>query len=708
MMTEREIVSIKNYKIIDEIARTKESILLKAVKADGSDKLVYAIKVFKNKSMLDTLTNEMKVSQEIENNADRSIVRSIYEIGEEDAFVYAVMQFKHQGLFLSEAMNALNAKYGDGNIPFEIQLSIVKQILISLDKLHNCYNGAEDYVGYVHLDLHPGNIFLENFNIEKDEIGTVKFIDLQSAMPLDASGVSKRSGAITVTSGYSAPEVTDADKDEITAAADIYSVAAIAYKLNTGKNYENYGEFVVATSNPICDYIYKLFLSCGLNASARNRYESAVAMLETLDRIADCEKAYASDYYKLFVKAYELCVPKEYITEHCKGFVENNMKSAIAALEDSLNKTHIKVNLANYVFDVIWGIYVCNMNVTSGKLYNTLVRSGIACRNHIGKSKDAISLFERVDKNNIRVMDYLDLMNRAVVSYDKELLYEESAALIKKNIEIYENIKETYKSACGTLELGEECARTPELGKAYGAYAMHCGQLGMDKETVVSYFEKALNEFAGIKANMKITWCRIMFYAASINDKELFEKYMREYFGAFDEVDSAYLAAAIKQCLAEGIIHDRFGLVMLLKGINCFYADKLDESVLELIAEFIQNRMKNEHPYQLIYMHSAKLMYSYYEQTSNEEFMEDSKFLYDKAINCLSNGNLRHETYFDITRLMAYNAAVDYYKKFGKEAELEKLLSEIHKKAVSFHFDKLEKAIDEGADFSTLLTYEQK
>ena len=176
------------------------------------------------------------------------------------------MQFKKHGLFLKQAVEKLEAEYGVGKIPLNIIFSIIKEILMSLSVLHNFKH--KEQTGVLHLDLHPGNIFMENTDIATGRVGSAKFIDFSSALSMNENGVAYREKEdISITPGYCAPEqfYTGENYD---ASTDLYAVAAICYRMITGiiirDTFVSYGELLenemYTGENPIIGYMLKVFL----------------------------------------------------------------------------------------------------------------------------------------------------------------------------------------------------------------------------------------------------------------------------------------------------------------------------------------------------------------------------------------------------------------------------------------------------------------
>lgn len=99
---------------------------------------------------------------------------------------------------------------------------LVIKLLDALDIFHSS--------GYLHLDISPDNVLL----LGKDDYQRVTLIDYNSVQRLD---VLRQGTALyrSAKEGYSSPEVINNDILSISQSADLYSVAAVFYRLLTGK-----------------------------------------------------------------------------------------------------------------------------------------------------------------------------------------------------------------------------------------------------------------------------------------------------------------------------------------------------------------------------------------------------------------------------------------------------------------------------------------
>jgi hypothetical protein len=143
--------------------------------------------------------------------------------------------------------------------------------------------------GILHRDLKPANVLL-------DADGTPYVTDFGLAKRLEGDSGLTRTGAIVGTPSYIPPEQARADK-QITTAADVYSLGAVLYELLSGRPPFRAGtQFDTIlqvlekepehprTFNPRADHdLSAIALKC-LQKAPENRYESAAAMADDLQR----------------------------------------------------------------------------------------------------------------------------------------------------------------------------------------------------------------------------------------------------------------------------------------------------------------------------------------------------------------------------------------------------------------------------------------
>ena len=143
--------------------------------------------------------------------------------------------------------------------------------------------------GTLHRDLKPANILL-------DVEGTPHVTDFGLAKPVEGDSSTTRSGAILGTPSYMAPEQARAER-HLTIGVDVYSLGAILYEMLTGRP-PFVGPTVLDTIlqvlerepadpaklNPKADRDLSVIALKCLRKNAAERYESAAALADDLDR----------------------------------------------------------------------------------------------------------------------------------------------------------------------------------------------------------------------------------------------------------------------------------------------------------------------------------------------------------------------------------------------------------------------------------------
>jgi serine/threonine protein kinase len=134
---------------------------------------------------------------------------AVYDVGEEDGLPYIVMEYV-DGETLAELMARTGPLEPDGAV------DLILQVCAGLEHAHAA--------GLVHRDIKPQNLL-----VRRD--GVVKIADFGIARMHEATRLTQ-AGTVLGTAAYLAPE--QAAGEEVTAAADIYSLGAVAYELLAG------------------------------------------------------------------------------------------------------------------------------------------------------------------------------------------------------------------------------------------------------------------------------------------------------------------------------------------------------------------------------------------------------------------------------------------------------------------------------------------
>ena len=134
---------------------------------------------------------------------------TLFDAIEDDGAVLLVMEYV-DGPSLAERLR-------DGPLAPATAMAILRPLAAAVDHLHE--------QGVIHRDVKPANVLL-------DRADRVKLADLGIASAGQATGIT-RTGSMLGTPAYMAPELFDGDS--ATAAADVFSVAAIAFEMFSGR-----------------------------------------------------------------------------------------------------------------------------------------------------------------------------------------------------------------------------------------------------------------------------------------------------------------------------------------------------------------------------------------------------------------------------------------------------------------------------------------
>jgi eukaryotic-like serine/threonine-protein kinase len=147
----------------------------------------------------------------------------VYDAGEtDDGSPYLVMEYV-AGKTVAEC----------GKLEARAAVALVLQACAGLQHAHDA--------GLVHRDVKPGNLLLR-------EDGVIKIADFGIARAAEATRLTQH-GTVLGTAAYLAPE--QAAGEEVTAAADIYSLGAVLYELLTGRppyEFDSLGELAALQS----------------------------------------------------------------------------------------------------------------------------------------------------------------------------------------------------------------------------------------------------------------------------------------------------------------------------------------------------------------------------------------------------------------------------------------------------------------------------
>jgi serine/threonine protein kinase len=153
---------------------------------------------------------------------------AVYDVGEDEGLPYIVMEYV-EGETIAELMKRT------GPVPPERAVDLLLQVCAGLEAAHAA--------GLVHRDIKPQNLLVRSD-------GVVKVADFGIARTVQATQLTQV-GTVLGTAAYLAPE--QAAGEQVTAAADIYSLGAVAYELLTGRTpykFEALAELAIKQQQP--------------------------------------------------------------------------------------------------------------------------------------------------------------------------------------------------------------------------------------------------------------------------------------------------------------------------------------------------------------------------------------------------------------------------------------------------------------------------
>ena len=712
---------VGDYKILCTICKTESSCLyaVENCSVTGSkDELPYVLKEMNlDETGTSTLEYEKKISQDIENSLEKSIAIPAMTVFKQNGKEYAVMHMAKNGKFLSEIIEMLEESSEEEEWKAELIFKIIDAVLISLGELHK---------KYLHLDLHPGNIFLENFDFETMTAGFAKFIDFYSAVKINEDGKGIKKEHLSFTNGFTAPEQFNSKQFIFSASADTYAVAAITARMFLRKDFlskteeldAGYGkELIYHGQNPLLDILLRKFLICGLEYSEDYRFTDTDRMRKTLSVLMESIQVYkTSDYYRLFELAYSMLVSRSEINIDGLKFDGRSFSASVAALSGSLYQREPNVEKCLFIFELLWKMKKkFQAQMWSGD-WISLIKSGIACYNHVGQSRKAYALFEELEgmKQQIHVLEYLSIRNRAAVFLADSYRYAEACEMMKENVTQLEKIKDTYKKAAQDLEMeAADCCQVTDLARSYSALGQYMTFLRLwDSENDIllqgdpeAAFLKAIQEFGQQTINQNITYSHLLHYAIQRKDekgKQIFEKYQKAYFeregNILEQIDETLEKWEFK-----------YELYVLLKAIYTYYIEEVNEEFAEKIYGMLTNRKLlncKEHPIELIYRYMGLILYEYNKKKGVSPVDEYVKDAFVNAVTCMEPAQIDMEKDLTIIMCISYHSMWKFNCITGQESRNEELIELLQEHCRRSGWEELREKLQQVQNLDKVFEYE--
>lgn len=687
------------YILKEKIRETKHSSLFRAVKPSADDKkdsLTFLIKQYHTGLTEDIVENERRISQTIEETCPFSVIIPILETFEEEGKTCVVMQFRKNGLFLNEVVERLEDKYGSGNIPLNIVSEITGKILESLVHFHEYIHEGKKK-GYLHLDLNPGNIFLESADVQKESWGTVKFIDFGSSVEVEQKdNILRERNWIACTPYYAAPEVEQNIVSHMIPATDLYSVCKCMIHMLAGKSCyrlekEGLGS-ILDRKNPIVGAFLQDIIENATCVPSYYRYENAAQMKKEIDFVSDFQ-FYMEEgrYYELLSVCYERSLPVELFSDSHLPMVQKGFSEAVRKLEKELRGDNVQYRRCLYIFEALYFMSE-KQAVGNGAVLKSLWLSGTTCYNYLGQQKKALELYDKMwgIVTSVSVESYITLRLRYAVTMADCCRYEKAWETVSEIIRALEAFK---INASKKIDI-----KLAELGRAYSAAGTYLAF--QNKENPLVLYEKALQEFEGDRGNSAITYTKILHYAIEIGNQDLFEKYVPYYFGRNIEDCSALLQRIWDNAKQPGYPFG-YSMFLFLKAVHAFYLDRADDGFYKILEQCLETKslFKKEHPEQLIFKYAALLFHQHGDEQKARSYQM-------RALRWIREGTITKEKELNIFMLMNYQTAWLFHELDNKEKENQKLLQDFLAKTESSFWQELHHRIEQEKSLGRLLNHE--
>jgi|GEM_PF-4674076 len=456
-------------------------------------------------------------------------------------------------------------------------------------------------------------------------------------------------------------------------------------------------------------YMYKNVLDIALSKGSIYEYETYDEVMDDINNILSYIKYI--DEGKLLEEntndenpeskgalqiAYYMNVPIDIEIEDIKKVSVEYIKHVVDVLRKQTLRNYVPANRNKYVCDILKEKEELLDNSYRSKLNYIL----LSCYNYRGETQDAIKLFEDANKNNAidKNEDYHSIINRMVTSYIDVYSIKKAEKLAEYNIKKLEKYKSEDHYEFYYRDLANAYSSMGQLMAIKGMDAMEC-------------FEKSLevNQKNGYANNANITISHILNYAVLSGDKNLFEKYMPDYFRMSD------IDKVIKNVFLGNEVTNMYEVLTLLRSIKKFYVKDIDKKLCSKLCEkfeeyietkYFYNIDTNDHVIKLIYLYIAMILL----EVNSDKYEEQAKESFELAIAWPYNGIADFDADFNILSAISFNifGIMNTYDKYKDDKKYEAVKNVFEKsiaKAGSI-WKGLRKRYEKNGRLDKLLVYE--
>ena len=702
-------MNLEGYRIERELNRTAHSTLFEA-RADGEEwgPLNYIVKMYSEDSPGSDALKEMIISQLLENNSDYSVSIPILRRFQFNGRTCLLMQQKKSGKFLKEIYEE-QSKHSLREV-----LETVERILSSLEILHGfMYKGKKDRI--LHLDLHPGNIFIENYGPGMK--WTVKFIDFSNAVEEHMAERSKEIDLLpSGYSSFSAPELVEYEPDKLCEGTDLFSVSSIMYWMMTGNAYlegtalsneiDAYGEKEDLPS--IIRFAVTQFLRCGFEYNTLYRFKSASEMRRALLQLMELDEAVnKSEYTYALELSFNLAISTNEAKRVPMKFNAIQFSKAIEDLENNMKVYQIDAPRRKYEFDYYWKMAE-DRNDIDKAVVQRMIRCGIAVCNYSQDTEMSDILRQKYEdyKDDMPVMEYLNLSAKLAEQDIDRCKYQKAYERDLKSLVCMKSIKEAYKKCAGICEInGSKAIEYKDLARMYSATGRCVSFMANDciteeeradrQNEAIRYFHFALEEFGDDFINRQITLYHLMHLLIDMHNKSMLEEYVPEYFGT-DSVIQWLLINSEKS-------KDLFKMHLCLKSLYYLYPETHGEELSKVVSSLLERLIHScsGFPIELVYKYIGLLLYR-----NNQVITFNVQKAFHYAISSTGVRFLNQNNSLNISEIMAYQIWAIYNELDKNYSDTNDAQNYLLQRCCTNGWSELHKKLLEGLPMTRMLSYE--